>query len=87
MSKNNKYNKDGQRHGLWEKYWDNNQLMYKGVYVNGKKHGLWEHYHGNGQFYCKCTYVNGKEHGLWKHYNRDGTIEKQVFYSKYYEQD
>jgi hypothetical protein len=24
---------------------------------------------------------------LWKYYNEDGTIKKQIFYSKYYEQD
>ena len=89
MSKINQRNKDGQRHGLWECYHDNDQLLYKGTYENGKEHGLWEYYYFNGgQLYWKGTYVNGKEHGLWKYYNEDGTIKKQIFYSKHlYEQD
>ena len=87
MSKINQYNEKCQRHGLWEYHWDNDQLMIKGTYVNGKFHGLWEHYYLNGQLICKGTYANGKHHGLWKHYYRDGTIKKQIFYSKYYEQD
>jgi len=35
-------NKDGKRHGLWEWYYDNGQLWYKGYYINGQEDGLWE---------------------------------------------
>ena len=75
------YNKDEIPHDLWENRW------FKGTYANGKNHGLWERYYENGQLDYKCTYVNGKKYGLWEYYNEDGTIIKQVFYSKYYEQD
>jgi antitoxin component YwqK of YwqJK toxin-antitoxin module len=53
----------------------------------GQRHGLWKFYFDNGQLWEKGTYVNGKPHGMWKHYNRDSKIKKQVFYSKYYEQN
>ena len=44
----NKYNKQGQRHGLYELYDSNGKLSYKRNYVNGQKHGLCEEYHSNG---------------------------------------
>ena len=87
MSKINQFNEKGERHGLWKDYHSNGQIQYKITYANGKRHGLWEYYYLSGQLLEKGTYVNGKPHGMWKHYNRDSKIEKQVFYSKYYEQD
>jgi antitoxin component YwqK of YwqJK toxin-antitoxin module len=87
MSKINQYNEKGQPHGLWKHYYSQGQLMIKVTYVNGKKHGLWESYYSNNQIMYKGVYVNGKNHGLWEYYHPNGTIDKQVFYSKYYEQD
>jgi antitoxin component YwqK of YwqJK toxin-antitoxin module len=84
MSKINQYNENGQPHGLWEYYYSNGKLCYKGTYVNGQHHGLWEHYYSNGQLCYKGTCVNGKRYGLWKYYNEDGTIKKQIFLSKYF---
>ena len=38
-------NNKNQRHGLWETYYDNGQLRYKGNYINGKHDGmLFNHY-------------------------------------------
>jgi antitoxin component YwqK of YwqJK toxin-antitoxin module len=34
-------NKQGQRHGYWEKYYSNSQLFFKGNFINGKQDGLW----------------------------------------------
>ena len=45
----NKYNEQGQKHGPWEKYWNNGELMYKKNYLNGKLHGPWEKYYRNGE--------------------------------------
>lgn len=47
----NKYNEQGQQHGLWEKYYRNRKLWYKGNYLNGKLDGLCEEYHGNGNLH------------------------------------
>jgi antitoxin component YwqK of YwqJK toxin-antitoxin module len=38
-------NNKGQRHGLWERYWDDGDLMLKGFYNNGKRVGYSEWYH------------------------------------------
>ena len=47
----NKLNKEGQRHGLYEYYYPNGKLMYKGNYLNGKKHGLCESYYSYGKLH------------------------------------
>ena len=59
------YNDKGQPHGLWESYWNNGQLYYKGTYLNGKRHGHWEQYWGDGKLSYKGTYLNGKRIGYW----------------------
>jgi antitoxin component YwqK of YwqJK toxin-antitoxin module len=41
------YNDKGQRHGLWEVYYDGN-LWHKCFYHNGKEVGCEEWYYGNG---------------------------------------
>jgi len=45
----NQRNTKGQKHGLWESYWSDGQLLRKGTYINGKRHGLWESYHENDE--------------------------------------
>ena len=50
-------NSKGQAHGLWEWYYSNGQLCYKGNYINGKEDGLWEGYHSNGQLSYKEYHV------------------------------
>ena len=76
----NLYNEKGERHGLWEWYHSNGQLMYKGNYVAGKEHGLWESYWSNGQLSYKGNYVDGKRHGLWESYYSNGQLEYKGYY-------
>ncbi|MFD1315908.1 toxin-antitoxin system YwqK family antitoxin [Namhaeicola litoreus] len=40
----NKLNKDGEREGVWEKYYDNNRLRYRGTFKNGKEVGTFKYY-------------------------------------------
>ena len=47
----NKYNEQGQPHGLWESYYSNGKLRFKENYLNGKAHGPWESYYSNGNLY------------------------------------
>jgi len=80
MSKNLRpHNNKGQRHGVWQTYFNNGKLEYKGNYVNGSQHGLCEHYYDNGQLQSKGNYVNGQPHGYWEIYHNGG-----VYYIGYY---
>ena len=56
----NLYNEKGQKHGYWEWYWSNGQLLCKGNYVNGKRDGYWGRYYSCGQLMWKGNFVNGK---------------------------
>jgi antitoxin component YwqK of YwqJK toxin-antitoxin module len=75
-------NAKGQQHGIWEKYYDNGQLYYKGTYINGQRHGPWEQYHKTGQLCYKQTFIQGKLDGLILWYNRDGTTRVIEFYAR-----
>ncbi len=58
----NKRNKQGQREGCWEDFYDNGQLIYKGNFINGKKEGYWEHYLPSGEVGIETgTYKNDKK--------------------------
>jgi antitoxin component YwqK of YwqJK toxin-antitoxin module len=74
-------NNKREQHGLWEKYWSNGQLEYKGNYVNSQRHGYWEEYYYDGRLEYKGNYVNNQQHGYWEHYFTDG----EVCYKGYYD--
>ncbi len=69
------YNDKGQAHGLWEMYFSNGQLDYKGEYINGLRHGLNESYCKDGSIWYKGTLDMGKRIGLWNYNGR------KVFYA------
>ena len=62
------------RHGLYESFYENGQLDYRGNYKNGKKEGLWESYYTNGQFRRKENYKDGKQHGLHEVFYENGQL-------------
>jgi antitoxin component YwqK of YwqJK toxin-antitoxin module len=48
QDKINRYNKKGNRDGLWKLYFENAQLAFKTYYKDGEPIGLWEWYDKNG---------------------------------------
>ncbi len=48
MQDKHSYNKQGQRHGHWETYYDNGQLKFIGDYDNGKEIGIHKNFYENG---------------------------------------
>ena len=51
---------EGKKDGLWEEYWDNGQLVYKGHYKDGKKDGLWEYFDEDGSLTLTEDYKEGE---------------------------
>jgi len=50
-------NAKGQRHGYWEYYFGNDQLLFKCVYINGERNGLQEWYNLDGTLRIKTYYI------------------------------
>jgi len=50
-------NTKGKPHGYWERYWSNNNLLFKCVYHNGKVIGYEEDYSRDGKLRKKTYYL------------------------------
>ena len=65
-----KYNfKDGLLNGLFERYYENNQLMEVSNYKDGKEDGISEAYNQKGQLENKTNYKDGEDTGDSFHNN------------------
>jgi antitoxin component YwqK of YwqJK toxin-antitoxin module len=51
-------------HGVWEDYWPNGPLWWRGHYHHGTLHGVWENYWGNGTLWGRVHYHHGVRKGL-----------------------
>ena len=69
--------KDENRHGIWESYFENGVPNSSVYYMNGKKHGHTVVYHPNGNTYYVGEYENDERVGHWKFYNEVGELLKE----------
>lgn len=44
-------------HGLWETYWDNGQIRFKGRFIHGERSGLHIWFHGHGGVRDKYFFI------------------------------
>lgn len=72
QTKVNEFNAEGKRIGVWEKYYDNGSLRYKGQFENGKEVGVFKFYN-----------EDAPEHPIIiKEFIAHSTIAKVMFYLK-----
>ena len=71
----------GKKEGIWEEYFDNGKLYYKGSFNNGKKDGYWEYYRDNGQLWSKGSYNNDERDGIWEKYRKNGQLESKLSFN------
>ena len=77
----NERDENGNRHGFWTLYWNDDSAMAKGNYIHGKKHGYWVRYYAAGSIMNKGNYFYGKQVGYWETYSRfDGFLLMKEFY-------
>ena len=60
--------------GPFEEYYDNGQLMEKGIWKDGERDGPYEGYWDNGQLKLKRTYKNGDLDGPFERYHDNGEL-------------
>ena len=65
------------RHGVWQSFAPNGQVVSRGNYTRGQEHGPWQDFHDNGQLAAEGRYDIGKEVGCWKYWDRNGQLESQ----------
>jgi antitoxin component YwqK of YwqJK toxin-antitoxin module len=76
------FDAEGNRHGLYEKYWDNGQLRYKGEYIHGIMHGPWIWYNKNGGVWFKAIVNKNVPTKYYIEYYNDGSIKSKQFYAR-----
>ena len=64
----------GQKHGTYQLWYDNGQLMIRKEYVNGDLNGTYQSWYNNGQLCERSEWVNGKRHGLRRVWCVDSSI-------------
>ena len=57
LSQNN-FDTNGQRHGLWRGYHENNNLKYEGQFFHGLEFGVFQYYDYNQNLVIKLNYVD-----------------------------
>lgn len=53
-------NDRGQKHGLYQSWYQHGQLEMECTYVNGKIHGTYKYFGGDGKIWDESKFVNGK---------------------------
>ena len=64
--------KHGKKHGLYIRWYSNQQNAEKGRYKDGTKDGLWIVWYENGQEHSEGTYKNGFRETLLTYWYEDG---------------
>jgi len=72
--------KDGQRHGLWQAWYENGNLWSEAEYSNGINDGLSITYFENGKKRFEGKYEQGKKVGSWIYYDELGNQVKAIKY-------
>ena len=71
-----------EKHGLWERWYANGQLMESGHFFEGRPDGCWVHYHRTGAVAKRACYDKGLYEGIVISYRKNGTIRQSEFYQK-----
>ncbi|MGD1845752.1 MAG: hypothetical protein ACFB10_10210 [Salibacteraceae bacterium] len=72
---------NGERHGMYEIFYDSGKLKIRGFYDNGDLTGDWRWYYPDGSVETEGQYDDkGNRDGLWKWYYENGKLESDGEY-------
>lgn len=75
------YYKDGERHGKWNSWHENEQLWSVARYSNGQLEGKQTVYYPSGQKHYEGTFRKGIRTGLWRFWDEQGILVTEKDYS------
>ena len=67
---------NGQREGIWEGFYPNENIKSRTPYKGGKIDGIEEVFYENGNIHFRTPYVEGKEDGIEECFDEQGNIIK-----------
>jgi len=74
---------DGYRFGTWEhRYLKENELAFKGDFIDGLPDGKHRYYHPNGNRKLIGNYEAGSKQGDWRRYNEQGVLLLTIDYDQ-----
>ena len=65
---------NGQRHGVWNSYYDSGMPWSQVSYDAGTEHGTYRTYHPNGEPAIEGAYDQGTRIGTWSFYSSEGEL-------------
>ena len=74
--------KNGEKHGLWTEWYDNENVKSHGTYDQGIMNGKWTFYFENGVKEKEGNLLNGKADGLWVFYDKKANKVQEGSFSK-----
>ena len=64
--------RNGEKEGLWIRWYQNGQKWAEGNCRNGEEESLWIYWWSNGQKSSEGNYLNGKKDGIWIYWDENG---------------
>ena len=68
------------KHGVWNYYGQNGQVVFTEEFNEGRKHGKFITYYLSGQIYEQVTWRDDLKHGSTARYYPDGKTQSLIFY-------
>jgi antitoxin component YwqK of YwqJK toxin-antitoxin module len=69
-------NSSGQEEGLWEWFYENGNIKWRGTYKEGKMDGIAEGFYENGNIEIRASYKEDKRDGIMEWFDEQGYIIK-----------
>jgi antitoxin component YwqK of YwqJK toxin-antitoxin module len=76
----NQRDAEGRPHGLWEDYYSDGTLGWRGHFHHGKWHGVWETYRSDGTLRRRVHYHHGVRKGLAKVWDPQDRIASKTYH-------
>ena len=74
--------RDDLKHGVWQSYYDNDKLSFKGEYINGLAINKHKFYYPNGKLHWVGEFSAGFKDGEWKEYNKERVLIYSIEYKR-----
>lgn len=65
---------NGYRHGLYQRWECNGQILERINYSLNKRHGLFNSWYYTGKLMKQVNYIHGEKDGLYQYWNKNGTL-------------